>query len=885
MKLKKLFISLFLINIVFLCFVVFIITEYQNVIKELENAYQTQHKSLVLADELRQSSDDLTRVARTYVITGNQMYEEQFKTILDIRNGLQARPKHYNRIYWDFLTLNNSIPILEGKTIPLREMMREAGFLESELQLLYKSQQESDDLTSLETKAMNAVKGIFKNNENLYKIKDKPDLKLAAKIMYSREYHKAKIAIMKPLNEFYKAFEIRTYQRVQVAHKKVKQQERYVGIVILCLIGLVIFSFIIILSRIIYPLEVLKNIMLRLSKNDMQVSIPVKRHMDEVGEIAGTIEIFKSNAIKLIESEQKNKSLLDLAGEGIFGLDNNARFTFLNPMACKLLGYEDQELLIGKYIYETILDSEINKKSILSKKLMILKEDSLNLKKKNKELFPIDYVSTPIYNKSNFLNGSVVVFNDRTNRNKHENQLKKAIKDAKAANHSKSIFLANMSHELRTPLNAILGFTELLMHSNTMKVKEKENLRTIENSGKHLLSLINEILELSKIEAGKIIICSIDFDLYNSLENINQMFSSRYEEKGIDFKVNISKNVPRYINCDEQRLRQIIINLLGNALKFTKKGNVSLNVEIKNECLYCEVVDTGIGIEEKDKELIFKPFEQINFKSYTNNSTGLGLCITKELVKRMGGSISVYSELNKGSKFVFSVDYVQVKKSNTIKSKKNFSVISCEKTSKIYSILVVDDIKANRDLLVQNLEIFGFHIFQAKNSFEAISAFNAEDIDLIYMDILMPDVDGIEITKIIRKTSKGKNVPIVAVSAHVYKEGEKKAFNAGVDSFIAKPLVQKDIVNSLVKHLNITFIYEQQSNTISSKEDKYSKKIKKELVFKIQDSIKTLDIKEIKFLIKNNDIDMNLVDEINEYLESFDFKKLTLLCEQLLLKQ
>ena len=321
MKLKQLFILLLIINSSALISVVFILSEYQRAVDQLENAYKMQHRSLVLADELRQSSDDLTRMARTHVITGKEMFKEQFHTVLDIRNGKKERPKYYNRIFWDFYTLDGSKPELDGAKIPLKVLMKQAGFPEEELALLYKSQQESDDLTNLETKAMNAIKGIFQDENGNYTIKKEPDFKLAREIMHSDEYHRAKIAIMKPLNEFYKAFEARTQLRVDEAHETVKKMETYLSIAVLFLIVLFVFSFIfIVLHRIIHPVEMLNKGMLKLAKNDMDIDLPQKVFMDEVSEMIGAVEVFKDNAIQLIESQNKIKDFLILLGKGFLDL-------------------------------------------------------------------------------------------------------------------------------------------------------------------------------------------------------------------------------------------------------------------------------------------------------------------------------------------------------------------------------------------------------------------------------------------------------------------------------------------------------------------------------------------------------------------------------------
>jgi signal transduction histidine kinase/CheY-like chemotaxis protein len=750
MKLKQLYIMLFLINIAALIFVVLMISEYQNANKQLDVAYKMQHRSLILADELRQSSDDLTRMARTYVVTGDKQFKEQFQTVLDIRNGVIPRPKIYNHIYWDFLTLKGSKPLLNGKKIPLRELMKEAGFPETELELLYKSQKESDDLTHLETKAMNAVQGIFQDKDGNYSIKGKPDLEFAAKIMHGERYHKAKISIMKPLNEFYKAFEKRTQQKVNEAHQKVKKLESSVAIAVFVLILLVLFSFFILLSRIVYPLETLKNSMLGLSRNDMDTLIPDHIYHDEVGDMIGSVEIFKQNAIKLIQKEEK---------------------------------------------------------------------------------------------------------------------LKKAIKEVQAANRSKSVFLANMSHELRTPLNAILGFTLLLKKANNLREEQKENLQTIENSGQHLLTIINEILELSKIEAGKIKIVNSDFDLLQTIEDIKAMFANRYKNKNIDFIVKMSSDLPQYIISDEQRLRQIIINLLSNALKFTKKGAVTLNIELKDKKLYFEVIDTGIGIEKKELKNIFKPFEQVRSDNKIQKGTGLGLSITKELVKLMGGKIDVESVLDKGSSFYFNIVFEASSNKNIKQKFIQPKRIKGIKQFKEHLVLVVDDIKENRELLVEMLNIYDIKTIEAVNGKEAIDIIDINNIDMVFMDIAMPKLDGFEATSIIKKDKNYKNIPIVIVSAHVLKADEQKALKSGADDFISKPIDENRFNECLKKFLEVEFIYEN---------DEYEEKINltKEIIEKLNLAIQNLDIESIKKILEKENIEKTTKDKVVDMANRFEFDKL-----------
>lgn len=871
MKLKQLFILLLIANSIALTSVVFILSEYQNAIKQLENAYMMQHRSLILADELRQSSDDLTRMARTHVITGKDMFKEQFLTVLDIRNGLKPRPKNYNRIYWDFLTLDNSKPILDGEQIALRTLMKQAGFPEEELALLYKSQQESDDLTNLETKAMNAIKGIFQDKDGNYTIKREPDFALAREIMHGEQYHKAKIAIMKPLNEFYKAFETRTQQKVNEAHETVKRMESYLSVSVLVLILLFIFSFIfVILYRIIHPIQTLNKGMLSLAKNNMDITLPPKVFMDEVSEMIGAVEVFKDNAIQLMASQQQNKRLLDLAGEGIFGLDSKGKFIFINPTASKLLGYESQEL-IGKYINKTIGTHLFEKGSQQKQRLMLVSKEEQSFISKNGNIFPIDYVSTPIYNsETNILEGSVVVFSDITKRKQNEDALKKAILEAQNANRSKSLFLTNMSHELRTPLNAILGFANLLKKSSNITNTEKNNLQTIYKSGQHLLSIINEILEFAKIEAGKITIENKQTNIYKLLEEIKSMFISRCEVKQLKFIFDIDKNLPEYVLCDEKRVRQIFINILGNALKFTNQGWIKVQVSYKNNKLNATIEDSGIGMNPEEKKLIFKPFEQIGEEKNKYEGTGLGLAITKELIEKMDGTIKVSSEKDIGTTFSFDI-YLEKTDSEKKQLKTEYLELKEIKSKKDdIKILVADDTKVNRDLLVQLLNSFNLKTIEANDGLEVLEKCKQNHFDLIFMDILMPNLNGLETTSILKQNENYKNIPIVAISANVFEDDKQKALKAGANKFLTKPFEEKDIIITLKEFLDLEFIYKEIE---VSKHIKLDKTLSKQII----DAASRLDGITILKLLEENQIELSIKSQITTLVKEYKFDEIEFL--------
>lgn len=737
---------LFILNTVSFISVAVVINKYQKSTINLEDAYNMQYKSLILADELRQSSDDLTRMARTYVITGNPMFEEQYKTVLAIRNGELPRPKRYNGIFWDFLTLQGNKPKLDGEKIPLRDLMRNANFPDSELNMLFTSQNESDDLTKLEHKAMNAIKGKFLDKDGNYTIKGEPDFALARELMHSKEYHEAKIRIMEPLDRFYRAFENRTKQKVDEARATVKELEFYVNVIVLFSIVFFLMSFFIILFRIVYPIDLLRRVMLKLSQNDMSVEIDKNKFDDEVGDMIGAVEIFKDNTQKLLTSEH---------------------------------------------------------------------------------------------------------------------QIKQAMQEATTANKAKSIFLARMSHELRTPLNAILGFANILQKSQNINKQEKENLNIIKRSGEHLLNIINEILELSKIEAGKMELTPKSFNLFDLIKEIDDIFSFRCESINLNFEIK-TNNLQKYIKADEQRLRQILINLLGNSLKFTKEGFISLYVYELNNKLFFEVKDSGIGISKEYQEKIFKPFEQVKKDNYTSEGTGLGLSITKELITLMGGNIYLKSQVGVGSEFYFSINYEKADE-NKIKKESSKNIVAVKNQDFSKTILVVDDIKENRDLITWLLESYNFKTLQASSGIEALEIYKKEKIDLIFMDILMEGINGIETILAIRE--KDKKIPIIALSANVFEEDKKEAIKSGADDFLAKPVEEKEILLILEKYLYIELEYENKEKRIDVKKELES--LPQEFVEKLKQKALLMDNDGIFELLKeyelSNDLQINIKNLVHEF--------------------
>ncbi|MBH8565647.1 response regulator [Nostoc sp. CENA67] len=335
---------------------------------------------------------------------------------------------------------------------------------------------------------------------------------------------------------------------------------------------------------------------------------------------------------------------------------------------------------------------------------------------------------------------------------------------AEQANRAKSEFLANMSHELRTPLNAILGFTQVMSHDKSLSSEHQENLAIINRAGEHLLNLINDILEISKIEAGRTTLNISSFDLIHLLESLEEMLGRRTLSKGIKLVFEYTNNIPQYVEADESRLRQVLLNLLSNAIKFTDNGgSVTLRVRLGPESpnpqsLIFEVQDTGAGIPPQEVELIFEPFGQTEIGRKSQQGTGLGLAISRKYVQLMGGDITVSSVLGLGSKFTFNIQIGLAKPSKIQTKQTQRQVVTLAPEQKEYRILVVDDVADNRLVLVKLLTPIGFIVREAANGQEAIAQWLEWQPHLIFMDMRMPVMDGYEATRVIKAAEIGLEV-------------------------------------------------------------------------------------------------------------------------------
>jgi signal transduction histidine kinase len=384
-------------------------------------------------------------------------------------------------------------------------------------------------------------------------------------------------------------------------------------------------------------------------------------------------------------------------------------------------------------------------------------------------------------------------------------ELARAKETAEAANRAKTAFLANMSHELRTPLNAILGFAQLMERDPALDAEHHRELQTINRSGRHLLALINDVLEIARIEAGRTAIQNKAFDLSDMLHAVEEMIRLRAEAKGLAFVVERSEPLPYSVIGDAPHLRQVLINLLGNAVKYTDQGRVTLDVTAIEGHIRFEVADTGLGIALDEQQRIFQAFYQIDTGTGFNEGAGLGLTISREFVHLMGGEIDLKSTPGQGSVFSFSLPLPATQVAPA--AMRHARVLGLRTGQAPVRILVAEDAVDSRDLIVRLLESVGFEVRAVENGVQAVDSFKAWHPRFIWMDIRMPVMDGYQATRQIRALPGGDSVKIVALTASVFQERLSDILDAGCDDILSKPFEEEHLFRLMGELLNLQYRY------------------------------------------------------------------------------
>ncbi|WP_242717998.1 PAS domain-containing hybrid sensor histidine kinase/response regulator [Microcoleus vaginatus] len=639
---------------------------------------------------------------------------------------------------------------------------------------------------------------------------------------------------------------------------------------------------------------------------------------------------------------------------GIFQTAIDGKYISANPALANIYGYDSPaDLIAAQPNFNNQLYVKSNRRdefAALMNEYGILSNFESEIYRKDDSIIWISENCRAVCDEAGNLLYYEGFIKDITDNKQAEIKMQQAKEAAEAANKAKSTFLANMSHELRTPLNSILGFAQIMEPSPDLTVENRENMRIIRRSGEHLLTLINEVLDLSKIEAGRMTLNPKNFDLYRLLDDLQDMFQLRVHNQQLQLRFQRNADVPQYVRTDDIKLRQVLINLLSNAIKFTQTGEIILRViklehsgfmdlldsptacfdttrsirdfartssnfakvEWSDEAedlttgsgcfLLFEIEDTGVGIATEELENIFKAFVQTASGQKIQKGTGLGLKISRQFVRLMGGEIVVESQLEVGTTFKFEIPVGAVDAAEIPDPQIHPEVTGLEPNQSCYRILIVDDREDNRQLLVKMLSPLGFGVEQATNGQEAIEMWENWHPHLILMDVRMPVMDGYEATKQIkarikqREQGKGETnispfdspIPkIIALTASTIEGRQAFALLVGCDDFISKPFCKTDIFDTLTKHLGVKYVYSNSTDFFSTGDRNNLSGCLPNAALAYLPTLPTEWRDNMKQVIRSADFDLivRTIDEIREphpelaeilqgHLDNFDYQKI-----------
>jgi PAS domain S-box-containing protein len=531
------------------------------------------------------------------------------------------------------------------------------------------------------------------------------------------------------------------------------------------------------------------------------------------------------------EELRKLSQAVKYSSAAIIVTDRQGDIEYVNPKFVELTGYEPEEVVGRNPRILRSGEMEPGAHSQLWDTITAGREwrGEFHNRSKDGGYFWTSASISPIVDAQGEITHFVSVQGDITELKRAQEELREAKEAAEAANRAKSTFLANMSHELRTPLNAILGFAQLMDRSPTLSPEHKESVQIISRSGEHLLDLINDVLDMSKIEAGRITLDPVEFDLHRTLESVEAAIAVRAQRKGLQVHFDRAPDVPQFVRTDERKLRQVFFNLLANAVKFTQEGGVTLRVSTRTResqdeqgedespslpiLLHIEVEDTGVGIAAGDMDSLFEPFAQTESGKRSQEGTGLGLPISQEFVTMMGGELTVSSQVGQGTTFRFDIEVELADPVDVTSAQPARRVVGLEPGQPEYRILVVDDRVENRLLVRQILEPVGFIVREAATGKEALELHESWQPHMIWMDMRMPVMDGYEATQRIKGTVQGQATAIIALTASAMEGDQSLTLSAGCDDYVLKPFHETDLFDKLAQHLGVRYIYQDEDRS------------------------------------------------------------------------
>ena len=506
----------------------------------------------------------------------------------------------------------------------------------------------------------------------------------------------------------------------------------------------------------------------------------------------------------LRESEARMRGILDASMDCIISIDHDGRIIEFNPASEQTFGFR-REQVIGRELADLIIPPSLREahRQGLARYLrtgegpLLGRRIEVQALRSDGTEFPVEVSLTPILGGPKLVTATV---RDITEHKRTQAELREAKEVAEKASRAKSEFLASMGHELRTPLNSVLGYAQLLRREEELSQRQRKALNIIEQSGEHLLGLIDEVLDMAKIEAGALDLVAENFDLHRLLDSIVEIISSRSQSKGLAFRFVQGPTVPAVVCADERRLRQVLMNLLDNAIKYTRHGEVVLRTEIRETSVCFVVEDTGIGIRPEHLSEIFDVFHQVRDPSMTVEGTGLGLAISKRLVHLMGGELQVASKPREGSRFWFELELHPVSGPTPIAATGPVTRVEGARRR----VLIVDDEEDGRSLLRDLLAPLGFDVHEAADGLEAVQAAVRLRPDAILMDMRMPRLDGLAATAQIRAMPDLAGTVIFAISASAFEHDRARCIASGANEFIPKPFRQDMLLDLLCEHLGLT---------------------------------------------------------------------------------
>ncbi len=614
------------------------------------------------------------------------------------------------------------------------------------------------------------------------------------------------------------------------------------------------------------------------------INVPV---VEPGGRISG-IEGMGHDVTELISDTKKFRGLLESAPDAIVITDRDELITMVNARAEDLFGYGRQEL-VGKPL------AMLGKKRsgyLLPQDDAVACSDSLQqgfetiCRKQDGYCFPAEVTSSPL----DMATGTLITIavRDITDRKNTEKDLRQARDRARAADQAKSQFLSNMSHELRTPLNGILGHVQLMLRTNSLDSQQRESLETVEDCGQHLLLIINDILNLTKIETTGAQVQFQPVRLRPVLDKVCRMLRPRAERKGLQLVLDVDDKLPSVILMDATKLRQVLINLLGNAVKFTRHGKVQLKVVANGEQVVYIVSDTGVGIDPGEQDRIFAPFQQVEFQDHPGG-TGLGLAISQRLVSALSGTLKVASSPGFGSRFYFSLPLRKAVLNEDVEASAASLDARCMhlQPGEEARVLVVDDSRINRELLVRLLEDAGFKTLEAVNGLDGVNLVHKQQPDLVLMDIRMPVMNGMEAVRRLRQ--RGNSVPVIAVTASVDPVQQEKFEALGFDGYIGKPFRVDDLFKKIEAVLDIHFVWkegrENGSETDSAPPSSPSVPHVRSLMKSLQEAAEVGDVDRVRALTQQLQEDPaceKFVAALESLCKTFAFDQLESFCRNIM---